>query len=501
MEILEAYDLTQCAHSAAQLVGCDEKTVARYVALRDAGRDPAERERRARSIDPFLGKIEELVEASQGRIRADVVHDKLTAMGFDGTDRTTRRAVAELKASYRAGHRRKYRPGGTSHAVGEDPGAGHVAGSSIGARARGSVAGVPNCSARGCRGRGLPVVVPAWDQQLPTLIACLDTTLRRIGGAPTYLLTDNPRTVTMDRIAGVPVRHPDIVSAGRHYGCVVHTCEPFDPESKGGAEHTVKIAKADLVPTEANLLEEYPSFADLVDAYERWCEKVNARPHRAVGAAPAERLATELGRLHVLPEDPHLLALGEERLVGFDQTVSWGNVRYSTPDGHQPAKVWCRVTGDELVIVARTGSGVAEIARHRLSTPGNPRIVAAHYPHHRRRRIGAAPAQTPPAHRGRDRLPRPRRGRTPLADRGRRRRGRPDPPQDGQGSRIRPRPRAPDGSIRHWPWPRRRAGSATVISPRSSTTLPPLHSPDLWLWSTKPTPLGPGTAGWGRVGA
>lgn len=186
----------------------------------------------------------------------------------------------------------------------------------------------------------------------------------------------------MDRIAGVPVRHPDIVSAGRHYGCVVHTCEPFDPESKGGAEHTVKIAKADLVPTEANLLEEYPSFAELVDACERWCEKVNARPHRAVGAAPATRLATELGRLHVLPEDPHLLALGEERLVGFDQTVSWGNVRYSTPDGHQGTKVWCRVTGDELVIVARTGSGVAEIARHRLSTPGNPRIVAAHYPHH-----------------------------------------------------------------------------------------------------------------------
>ncbi|UOT03878.1 hypothetical protein MPY17_34145 [Rhodococcus opacus] len=110
MEILEAYDLTQCAHSAAQLVGCDEKTVARYVELRDAGRDPAERARRARSIDPFLGKIEELVEASQGRIRADVVHDKLTAMGFDGTDRTTRRAVAELKATYRAGHRRKYRP-------------------------------------------------------------------------------------------------------------------------------------------------------------------------------------------------------------------------------------------------------------------------------------------------------------------------------------------------------------------------------------------------------
>ena len=34
MEILEAYDLTGCAHSAAQLAGTDRKTVARYVAMR-----------------------------------------------------------------------------------------------------------------------------------------------------------------------------------------------------------------------------------------------------------------------------------------------------------------------------------------------------------------------------------------------------------------------------------------------------------------------------------
>ena len=39
MEILEAFDLTRCAHSAALLAGCDEKTVARYVARRDAGAD------------------------------------------------------------------------------------------------------------------------------------------------------------------------------------------------------------------------------------------------------------------------------------------------------------------------------------------------------------------------------------------------------------------------------------------------------------------------------
>jgi predicted DNA-binding transcriptional regulator YafY len=37
MEILEAYDTTGNAHSAAQLAGVDPKTVRRYVAARDAG--------------------------------------------------------------------------------------------------------------------------------------------------------------------------------------------------------------------------------------------------------------------------------------------------------------------------------------------------------------------------------------------------------------------------------------------------------------------------------
>jgi len=110
MEILEAFDLTRCAHSAAALAGVDEKTVARYVAVRDEGRDPLATVRRPRAIDPFMGKIEEWVDKSAGKIRADVVHQRLGPMGFTGTERSTRRAVAEAKTAWQAGHRRKYRP-------------------------------------------------------------------------------------------------------------------------------------------------------------------------------------------------------------------------------------------------------------------------------------------------------------------------------------------------------------------------------------------------------
>src|SRR5690606_27499706 len=225
LEIFEAYDLTGSVWSAAQLAGCAAETVQRYVALRAAGGVPEQRVRRGRSIDPFLPKIEEKVERSKGRIRADVVHRDLVAMGFTGSERTTRRAVAAIKQSWRAGNRRIYRPWVPEPGMwlqwdwGEGP---KVAGR----RTQLFCAWLAWSKFR--------VVLPAGDRTLGSLTACLDATLRIVGGAPTYLLTDNPRTVTVEHVARIPVRHPQMVELGRHYGCVVHTCEPFDPESKGG---------------------------------------------------------------------------------------------------------------------------------------------------------------------------------------------------------------------------------------------------------------------------
>jgi hypothetical protein len=37
-----------------------------------------------------------------------------------------------------------------------------------------------------------------------------------------------------------------------------------------------------------------------------WCEQVNARPHRAIGVSPTDRLVEELPKLHVLPDNPHI---------------------------------------------------------------------------------------------------------------------------------------------------------------------------------------------------
>jgi transposase len=269
MEILEAFDLTRSYRDTAELAGCDHHTVARYVAARAAGTLTTDPSTRVMVVDPYRAKLEEWVDRSRGKLRADVAHDKLVALGYQGSERTTRRAVAAAKWAWRAGRRRVYRPWVP------EPGMwlqwDYGAGPMVGGRAT-----LLFCA--WLAWSRFRVVLPIWDKALPSVVACLDTALRRLGGAPTYGLTDNEKTVTVEHVAGVPVRNPDMVAAARHYGLTIATCLPADPQAKGGSEATVRIAKADLVPTQANLLDDYPSFGTLERACQEFCDQVNARP-------------------------------------------------------------------------------------------------------------------------------------------------------------------------------------------------------------------------------
>ncbi|WP_327037949.1 IS21 family transposase [Micromonospora maris] len=371
VEILEAYDLTGSYRAAAELAGCDHHTVARYVKLRAEGRSPEERTQRARPIDEFMDKIEELVARSGGRVRADVVHRRITTMGFAGGERTTRRAVAAVKKSWQVGQRRVFRPWIPEPGLwlqfdwGEGP--------RIGGRRTGLwCAWLPWSRFR--------VVIPVLDKTLPTVVACLDATLRRLGGVPAYVLTDNEKTITVEHVADIAVRNPEIVQVARHYGMTIRTCVPADPQSKGGAENTVKIAKADLVPTNANLLGQYRTFAELEAACRDFTDEVNARLHRDTRRRPAEALLEERARLHPLPARAFTVAFGTTRRVNWDCTISVDGVRYSVPHHLVDTRVWARFHGDELIVTAVSEDGPAEVARHQRAQPGRPSIRDEHYP-------------------------------------------------------------------------------------------------------------------------
>ena len=177
-------------------------------------------------VDRYRAKIEELVERSGGRVRADIVHERLRALDPGA-------AVCRQRAHHQpGGPHEPRRPTGPAHGGPTGPG---------------SPSPACVCSSTGCWARlieGRPtllfcawlawsrfrVVIPTWDRTLGSLLACLDATLRQVGGVhPRMPSPTTQRTITIERIAGVGVRHPEIVAAGGTMASRSPPCAPFDP--------------------------------------------------------------------------------------------------------------------------------------------------------------------------------------------------------------------------------------------------------------------------------
>ena len=200
MNMLEAFDLTGSLRDAGELSGVSHHTVARYVAAREAGALSDRPAARPQLIDEFLPEDRGVDrQRSNGKLRADRAHEKLLALGYTGSERTTRRAVAAVKKNYRLGRVRVHRPWVTEPGmwVQYDFGDGPVI---DGVKTTLFIAWLAWSRFR--------VVLPIRDKTMPSVMAALDVTLRRFGGAPTYVLTDNEKTVTTEHIAGMPVRNP-----------------------------------------------------------------------------------------------------------------------------------------------------------------------------------------------------------------------------------------------------------------------------------------------------
>ena len=145
MEILEAFDLTGSFRDAAELAGCSHHTVAAWVAKREAGQLPVagEIQRRERKIDPFLPKVEEWVERSLGKIRADVAFRRLRRLGFAARTAPCAGRSAKPSSTTATAATGSIGPGSPNRACGP---------SGTGARGRASGDAAPTCSAPGWPG-------------------------------------------------------------------------------------------------------------------------------------------------------------------------------------------------------------------------------------------------------------------------------------------------------------------------------------------------------------
>lgn len=376
MEIIEAYDLMGTYAGAASLLGCSHHTVERHVQARDAGRPLAVRKTKPRLTEPFEPKIAEWVEKSSGKIRADKAHAKLVTMGHEGSPRTTAYAVKREKMKYLALTVRVHKPWVTEPGgwVQYDFGDGPIV------DGRMTVLFVAWLAWSKFR-----VVIPLRDRTMPQVLAALDMMFRLIGGVTTYVLSDNEKTLTTGHVANLPIRNREVVDFGLYYSTVFHSCVPFDPATKGGVERSVALAKADIVPMDINLVDEYESFAKLQEACAAFMDDVNGKQHSVTRRRPVDMLEVERKSMHVVPEHPYTATLGVARKVPANTPmVTFEYGQYSVPYTLLGQTVWVRrqtVTGAERVIVTSvTPEGPVEVARHSLAVAGQPAIDDTHFP-------------------------------------------------------------------------------------------------------------------------
>ena len=143
--------------------------------------------------------------------------------------------------------------------------------------------------------------------------------------------------------------------------------------------------EVDLVPTDANLLDAYDTFAGPEHACKGLWERVNSRPHRVTGQPPVDMLAEERLRLHPVASTLFTVASGTTRLVPVNTPmVAFEYGQYSVPHELMGQTVWVGAHGrgaDEQVVITRVGaSGPVEVARHTRATPGTPKFDDAHFP-------------------------------------------------------------------------------------------------------------------------
>lgn len=158
-------------------------------------------------------------------------------------------------------------------------------------------------------------VPPMLDKTLPSVVTVPDRALRYFPEVPEVIQADNEKTVTVDNVCSSGAQCQDCL-----YGPVLQVLRfiraNLDRATKGGAHASVKLAKADLVPKNTNLLGEYESFAAQGAPCQTPADGINAREARLGARCHKSALVPKKERFHPLPERPYPLAVGQERRVG-----------------------------------------------------------------------------------------------------------------------------------------------------------------------------------------
>jgi transposase len=224
-------------------------------------------------------------------------------------------------------------------------------------------------------------------QDMETLLNCMVHAFHFFGGVTATVLTDNMKTVVVDRIDGQPCFHPKMLDFASYYGFVPRVCHPYRPQTKGKIESTIRYIKSSFWPGL-----EFDTLAELNRQTLVWCGEANRRVHATTREVPLERWSLE--GLRPLNRQPDYdTSYVSHRQVAKDCLVSYRGNRYSVPHVYAGKSVavrepldWCIVRvfhQQDLLAEHKTATGKGEMVidpAHYAGLPRKPRVSAAAEP-------------------------------------------------------------------------------------------------------------------------
>jgi transposase len=355
MEIQGLYQQGVAVSEIARRLGMDRKTVRKYLHKAPV---PYARPDRPKKVDPFCAYLRERWE--QGVTNAYQLFREIQKRGYPGGVTQVGHLVHPWRAEQqeRAFVRFETAPGEQSQMDW-----GHF-GNWAGRRLYGFALSL--CYSR------MRYVEFTQRQDSETLLNCLVHAFHYFGGVTASILTDNMKTVVVDRVDGEPQWNLRFLDFAAYYGFLPRVCHPYRPQTKGKIESTIRYLRTSFWPGLR-----FDSLVELNRQAFQWCEEANRRVHATTREVPADRWPNE-HLLSIAGRRDYDTSYRSQRQVTKDCLFSYRGNRYSVPHLYAGKAVTvCEALDSGAIRVFHQQERIAE---HQLA-PGKGEMIMepAHY--------------------------------------------------------------------------------------------------------------------------
>jgi transposase len=187
------------------------------------------------------------------------------------------------------------------------------------------------------------------------------------GGVPATIVYDRTKTVVRRHVRpghAVPL-HPAATAFSGHYGFDIDVLAAYRPTGKGKVERQVKIVRDHVIAGRT-----FHDLAEADDAFADWVPLRRSQVHRTHGEVIGERAMVDHAALAKRPAQPYLVADTHLRRVGRDCLVSFESALYSVPaqQVHRGQQVQVRAGASQIAICTLDTDGAQVLAVHPRST-------------------------------------------------------------------------------------------------------------------------------------